>query len=185
MPAPVFSAKLTLACCPPLQVASLSHAHSHGAACACALSIFWLHWSWYLKPSAMLSFSAKPLRVVAYQNLPPSCLDLGSCRSLLEIFNALLRSKVRTLPWLVFSNASNFQLRNCGHSLFEALSASCKLSLVPSGLFRDVSRRHACWTVLCDSAGTWPNWCIRKKIRIVSFVSFARFGNSKLMRTYF
>ena len=111
----------------------------------------------------MLSFSAKPLRVVAYQNLLPSCLDLGSCTSLLEIFNAPRRSKVRTLSWLVFSNASNLQLRNCGHSLLEALSASCKLSLVPSGLFRDVSRRHACWTVSCDKAGTWPNWCIRKK----------------------
>ena len=157
MPAPVFSAKLTLACCPPLRVASLSHAHSHGAACACALSMFWLHWSWNLKPSAMLSFSTKPLRVVAYRNLLPSCPDLGSCRFLLQNFNAPLRSKVRTLSWLVFSNASNLQLRNCGHSLFEALSASCKLCLVPSGSFRDVSRMHACWTVSCDSAGRWPN----------------------------
>ena len=38
-------------------------------------------------------------------------------------------------------------------SLYEALSASRMLSLVPCGVFRDVSRMHACWTVSCDSAG--------------------------------
>ena len=115
----------------------------------------------------------------------PALTWAGYCRSRLEIFNAPLRSKVRTLLWLAFSNASNLQLRNCGHSLFEALSASCKLCLVPSGSFRDVSRMHAFWTVSCDSAGRWPSWCIRKKIRIVCFVSFAWFGNSKLMRVHF
>ena len=133
----------------------------------------------------MLRLSTKPLRVVAYRNLLSSCPDLGSCRSLLEIFNAPLRSKVRTLSWLVFSNASNLQPRSCGHSLFQALSASCKLCLVPPGSFRDVSRMYACWTVSCDSAGRWPNWSIRKDMRIVRFVSFAWFGNSELIRTHF
>ena len=140
MPAPVFSAKLTLACCPPLRVASLSHAHSHGAACACALSMFWLHWSWNLKPSAMLSLSTKPLRVVAYRNLLPSCPDLGSCRSLLEIFNAPLRSKVRDT--VVVGVLKRFELTTEKLRPFAIRGLISFVQAVP-GAFRLVQRRKS------------------------------------------
>ena len=55
--------------------------------------------------NAQLQHQAPPYRGIT--ELAPSCPDLGSCRSLLEIFNAPLRSKVKALSWLVFSNASN------------------------------------------------------------------------------
>ena len=163
MPAPVFSAKLTLACCPPLQVASQSHAHSHGAACACAP---WAysgsigHRTWN---RAQCSASAPS---------PSVSWHVGTCS------HSALTWALVDLSWKSSTRLCDQRLGHCRGRCSQTLrtyswevaairySRPCQLRT--SWAWGLAARSETSVTrifhrLICDRAGTWPNSCIKKQ----------------------